>query len=107
MVGGRWLVVGCRWLVVGGRWQVAGGRWLMVVSGCGGGGQTHRDYVDEQSGALHMFTSCLANFALPTSPRSSLGAQSSCSRILRLSTVPPIDPAVSPTPTPPTQCPTS
>ena len=59
---------------------------------------------DEQSGALHMFTSCLANFALPTLPQSSLGAQSSCSRILRLSTVPPIDPAVSPTPT---QCPTS
>ena len=59
---------------------------------------------DEQSGTLHMFTSCPANFALPTSPRSSLGAQSSCSRILRLSTVPPIDPAVSPTPT---QCPTS
>ena len=59
---------------------------------------------DEQSGALHMFTSCLAKFALPTSPRSSLGTQSSCSRILRLSTVPPIDPAVSPTPT---QCPTS
>ena len=59
---------------------------------------------DEQSGALHMFTSFLANFALPTSPRSSLGTQSSCSRILHLSTVPPIDPAVSPTPT---QCPTS
>ena len=45
---------------------------------------------DEQSGALHMFTSCLANFALPTSPWSSLGAQSSCSWIPCLSTVPPL-----------------
>ena len=46
--------------------------------------------VDEQSGTLHMFTLCLANFALPTSPQSSLGTQSSCSRIPCLSTVPPL-----------------
>ena len=45
---------------------------------------------DEQSGALHMFALCLANFVLPTSPRSSLGAQSSCSQIPCLSTIPPL-----------------
>ena len=53
-----------------------------------GDGRNDGNDGDEQSGALHMFASCLAIFVLPTPPQSSLGARSSCSHIPCLSAIP-------------------
>ena len=55
-----------------------------------GDGRNDGNDGDEQSGALHMFALCLAIFALPMLPWSSLGAWSSCSRIPCLSAIPPL-----------------